>query len=135
MDILRLTPSGYLYFSDGTWQNTAGVTGVTPGGGLTVSVATGDITINVDPAVIQKRVTAACSVSSAMTSIDQTGGLVDCQSFVDLTTTQSIGGSKTFTGPIISTVSSGTAPLAVSSQTMVINLNSEMVGGMKVADL
>ncbi|NJD55350.1 MAG: hypothetical protein FIA94_02980 [Nitrospirae bacterium] len=45
------------------------------------------------------------------------------------------GGAIRTNNQLISTVATGTAPLQVSSATMVSNLNSEMVGGYKIADL
>jgi hypothetical protein len=160
IDVLRLTPTGYLYFPDGTWQNTAGITGVTVGGGLTTSGTTGDTIINIDTAVIQKRVTALCPAGFAIRDIGQSGGSATCeptgvtgvlsitnggtgsatQNFVDLSSTQTVAGTKTFssnvTAPqLVSTVATGTTPLQVSSTTMVSNFNSEMIGGNKLSDL
>ena len=57
------------------------------------------------------------------------------QNFVDLSTTQSIDGTKSFTSPIGSTVATGTPPFQVNSTTMVTNLNAEMVGGQRLSDL
>ncbi len=45
------------------------------------------------------------------------------------------GGAIRTNNQLISTVATGTAPLQVSSTTMAANLNSEMVGGYKIADL
>ena len=50
--------------------------------------------------------------------------------YVTLDTEQTINGSKTFTTPIISTVASGTAPLAVASNTLVSNLNADLLDGL-----
>ena len=55
--------------------------------------------------------------------------------YVDLSTNQAVGGTKTFSDPIVSTVVTGTPPFQVASSTMVTNLNSQMVGGYRVADL
>ncbi len=55
--------------------------------------------------------------------------------YVDLSTNQAVGGTKTFSDSVVSTVVTGTPPLQVASSTMVTNLNSEMVGGYAVADL
>lgn len=49
--------------------------------------------------------------------------------YVTLDTEQTINGSKTFTTPIISTVASGTAPLVVASNTLVSNLNADLLDG------
>lgn len=53
--------------------------------------------------------------------------------YVTLDTEQTINGSKTFTTPIISTVASGTAPLVVASNTLVSNLNADMLDGTHLA--
>lgn len=50
--------------------------------------------------------------------------------YVTLDTEQTINGSKTFTTPIISTVASGTAPLVVASNTLVSNLNADLLDGL-----
>lgn len=50
--------------------------------------------------------------------------------YVTLGTEQTINGSKTFTTPIISTVASGTAPLVVASNTLVSNLNADLLDGL-----
>jgi hypothetical protein len=55
--------------------------------------------------------------------------------YVDLSTDQTVDGTKTFSVPIGSSVVTGTSPFEVSSATMVTNLNSEMVGNYKIADL
>ena len=51
------------------------------------------------------------------------------QNFVDLSSSQTVAGTKTFSSPIASTVGTGTAPLQVASTTLVTNLNSELHGG------
>lgn len=50
--------------------------------------------------------------------------------YVTLGTEQTINGSKTFTTPIISTVASGTAPFRVTSDTLVSNLNADLLDGL-----
>ncbi len=57
------------------------------------------------------------------------------KNFVDLSTVQTVAGAKTFSNPILSTVDTGTAPFQVNSTTMVMNLNAEMVGGQRLAEL
>ena len=52
-----------------------------------------------------------------------------------LNATQTVTGAKTFSAQIASTVATGTAPLQVTSTTLVPNLNAEMVGGQKMSDL
>lgn len=50
--------------------------------------------------------------------------------YVTLDTEQTINGSKTFTTPIISTVASGTAPFRVTSDTLVSNLNADLLDNL-----
>lgn len=50
--------------------------------------------------------------------------------YVTLDTEQTINGSKTFTTPIISTVASGTAPFRVASNTLVTNLNADLLDNL-----
>jgi hypothetical protein len=50
--------------------------------------------------------------------------------YVTLDTEQTVNGSKTFTTPIISTVASGTAPFRVTSNTLVSNLNADLLDGL-----
>ena len=52
-----------------------------------------------------------------------------------LNTDQTVSGKKTFSAPIASTVTTGTAPLTVNSTTQITNLNAEMVGGKKLTEL
>jgi hypothetical protein len=68
-------------------------------------------------------------------SVTQGGTGSGTKNFVDLSTDQTIGGSKIFSNQIISSVATGTAPLQIASTTMVTNLNSEMVSGKRLADL
>jgi hypothetical protein len=67
--------------------------------------------------------------------IAQGGTGSSTQNFVDLSSSQTIGGTKTFSNQVASTVGTGTAPFQVSSTTMVTNLNAEMVEGQRLADL
>jgi len=63
------------------------------------------------------------------------------KNFVDLSTAQTVAGTKMFSGqiaagnPIVSNVTTGTAPFQVNSTTMVSNLNAEMLGGQRLTDL
>jgi hypothetical protein len=68
-------------------------------------------------------------------SVAQGGTGSGTKNFVDLSTDQTIGGNKTFSNQIVSSIATGTAPLQIASTTMVTNLNSEMVAGKRLADL
>jgi len=57
------------------------------------------------------------------------------QNFVDLSSGQTVAGTKTFSNNVSSTVGAGTAPLQVASTTQVTNLNSELHGGYRIPDL
>jgi len=116
------------------------------GGGITgtLPVASGGTGATTAPGARANLGAAASGTNSDITSllgllnplsIDQGGTGSATQNFVDLTTDQTIGGTKTFSGPIASTVAAGVAPLQVASTTMVSNLNAEMVGGKKLSDL
>ena len=49
--------------------------------------------------------------------------------FVHVSNSETITGQKTFTAPIISTVTTGTSPLTIASTTLVSNLNTELLNG------
>jgi hypothetical protein len=68
-------------------------------------------------------------------SVPQGGTGSSSKNFVDLSSSQTVTGTKTFSDPVISSVSTGTAPFHVASETMVTNFNSEMLGGQRLADL
>jgi hypothetical protein len=53
--------------------------------------------------------------------------------YVNVAGTQTITGEKTFTSPIISSVTTGTAPLQVASTTKVTNLNADLLDGLSSA--
>jgi hypothetical protein len=53
--------------------------------------------------------------------------------FVNLSGTQTITGSKTFSSQLISSVATGTAPFSVASTTKVTNLNADLLDGLSSA--
>jgi len=82
-------------------------------------------------------VTASSVPDGSITDAKLSGTISDSRfsANVDLlNAAQTISGAKTFSQPIGSTVSTGVAPLAISSTTMVSNLNAEMIGGQKLSD-
>jgi hypothetical protein len=81
----------------------------------------------------QTKACSACAYGILPITLGGTGSAV--KNFVDLSTAQTVGGTKTFSSRIGSTVATGTAPLQVASTTMVTNLNAEMVGGQKLSGL
>jgi len=133
------------------WSAQGGdVTSVTTGDGLLSNGDTGDVALSVKAGkgIIVDATgvsVAAGGVTSSMlagpVSIGKGGTGSKTKNFVDLSTDQSVGGAKTFSGqiaasnPIVSTVGAGTAPLQVASSTMVDNLNAEMVGGKNAAQI
>ena len=66
------------------------------------------------------------SVSSASITPTSIGAATDTL-VVHLAGTETITGAKTFSTPIISSVATGTAPLTVSSTTVVTNLNADLL--------
>jgi hypothetical protein len=75
----------------------------------------------------------SCAYGILPLSLGGTGSAV--KNFVDLSTDQTVEGTKTFSSRIGSTVATGTAPLQVYSTTMVTNLNAQMVAGKELTDL
>jgi predicted regulator of Ras-like GTPase activity (Roadblock/LC7/MglB family) len=74
------------------------------------------------------------AITSGVLPIERGGTGSGTQSFVDVSSSQTVNGIKTFSSPIASTVGTGTTPLQIASITLVSNLNAEMVGGKKIAD-
>ena len=70
------------------------------------------------------------TVSSANITPTAIGAATDTL-VVHLAGTETITGAKTFSTPIISSVATGTAPLTVSSTTLVTNLNADLLDGVQ----
>ncbi len=109
------TETGFHFNANGTIQFAPGqtfpgigtITGVTAGTALTGGGTTGTVTVNVDTTKVPLLASAN-----------------------HFTASQSVTGSVSATGQLISTVPTGTAPLAVSSTTQVSNLNASLLGGL-----
>ena len=71
----------------------------------------------------------------ALSEFGSSTGTVDLSNYVTLDGTQTISGVKTFSKQQKFTVATGTSPFTVSSTTMVSNLNSEFLGGKRLAEL
>jgi len=116
---LDLSPTGKgVIFPDGTVQSTAS-------NGSSVTSVSGAEPLGNTGTATNPVISLTGTVSDAKLSNN-----VDL-----LNTPQTISGQKTFSTPIISTVTTGAAPMTVSSTTQVSNLNAEMVGGNKLTDL
>jgi hypothetical protein len=73
--------AGGIRFADGTTQTTAGtgdITAVTAGAGLSGGGTTGGVTLGVDTAVTQARISATCPAGSSIRVVDQAGA-VSCE--------------------------------------------------------
>ncbi len=115
-------------------SNHTGTLGVSQGGmgATTASVARSNLGAASSGA--NSDITSLSGLTTPL-SIGQGGTGSATKNFVDLSTSQTVGGAKTFSSPIVSIVGRGTAPLQVVSSTMVTNLNSELHGGFSVSDL
>ncbi len=111
------TETGFHFNANGTMNFASGqtfpgtgagtVTGVIAGTALTGGGTTGTVTLNVDTTKVPLLASAN-----------------------HFTVSQSVTGNVSATGQLVSTVSTGTAPLAVSSTTQVPNLNASLLGGL-----
>jgi hypothetical protein len=105
---LNIGSTGQITFANGqTFPGTGTITGVTAGTDLTGGGSSGNVTLNLDT-----------------TKVPQLSG---GNSF---TGDQTVQGNVSATGQLISTVAQGTAPLQVSSSTLVPNLNASLLGGL-----
>jgi hypothetical protein len=91
----------------GTGTGNGTITGVTAGTGLTGGGTSGKVTLDVDTTKVPLLASAN-----------------------HFTTSQSVTGNVSTTGQLVSSVATGTAPLAVSSTTVVPNLNASLLGGL-----
>jgi len=104
---LSISSKGLITFVSGQkFPGTGTITGVTAGTDLTGGGTSGNVTLNLDTTKVPQLNTANSFNGN-----------------------QSVTGSVSATGQLISTVTTNTAPLAVSSTTQVANLNVSMLGG------
>ena len=114
------TPTGFSFNSNGTINFASGqtfptagtITGVTAGTALTGGGTSGKVTLSVDTTKVPLLASAN-----------------------HFTASQSVTGSVSASGQLVSTVATGTAPLAVSSTTQVPNLNASLLGGLSSSAL
>jgi hypothetical protein len=100
--------NGTIKFAPGqTFPGIGTITGVTAGTALTGGGTTGTVTLNLDTTKVPLLASAN-----------------------HFTASQSVTGNISATGQLVSTVTTGTAPLAVSSTTQVPKLNASLLGGL-----
>jgi hypothetical protein len=103
-----------------TCQSTGAITGVVAGTGLTGGGTSGEVSLAVDPTVVQARVTASCAAGRAMTAIKQ-DGTIACHT-TDVT--QNMGGTGAAT---LSTTSGFMVPVGIgapSTQVQAVEVGS-----------
>jgi hypothetical protein len=118
----------------GNAANVTGVVAIANGGTGDTTVAGARLNLGAAQSGANSDITSLSGLTTPL-SVAQGGTGSGTKNFVDLSTDQTIGGSKTFSNQIVSSVAMGAAPLQIASTTMVTNLNSEMVAGKKLADL
>lgn len=84
------TGTGRWYRSDYATAGTGDIDGVTAGTGLSGGGTSGTVTLNVNPASMQTRVTGTCAAGSSVASISETG-TVTCETDTDTTYTAGDG--------------------------------------------
>jgi hypothetical protein len=111
---LYFNSNGTINFATGqTFPGAGTITGVTAGTALTGGGTTGAVALNVDTTKVPLLATANHFTGNQ-----------------SVTGTLSATGSVSSSSQLISTVANGTAPLAVSSTTVVPNLNASLLGGL-----
>ena len=96
---------------------------LTEGTGISITNGSGSITIASDATAIDHNLLDNLELAAP----GVTWGHIDDQA-------QTIAGAKTFSSPIISSVADGTSPFNVTSQTLVTNLNADMLDGKHASD-
>jgi len=111
---LAIGVKGQITFATGeTFPGT--ITGVTAGTDLTGGGATGAVTLNLNTTATDARYARLAAANG-------------------FTGNQTVTGSVSASGQLISSVASGTAPFSVTSTTQVPNLNASLLGGISASD-
>jgi hypothetical protein len=106
----------------------SGVVSIPYGGTGAVSAAAARTNLGAAASGANPDITSLSGLTTPL-SVSQGGTGAATKNFVDLSTAQTVGGAKTFSSPVASTVATGTAPLSVASTTLVTNLNADYLDG------
>jgi hypothetical protein len=124
---LSLSSKGIFTFAAGqTFPGTGTIIGVTAGTDLTGGGSSGNVTLNLDTSKVPQ-----LNIANSFTGNQTVTGNVSASGSVS-GASGSFGGSLT-AKQLVSTVSSGTAPLSVNSKTQVPNLNASLLGGLSAS--
>jgi hypothetical protein len=113
---LSVARTGIITFAPGqTFGNVGTITGVTAGTDLTGGGTSGTVTVNLNTAATDARYSRLAAANTFTGNQSVTGNVA---------ATGTVSGSQ-----LVSTVAAGTAPLVVTSNTVVANLNASFLGG------